>query len=162
MDIEKRFENHQNVQTMLINKSTRPLSTVKRFRTVNDLITDLFDDVALPIGSKLEHPYVNIHEDQNAFHIELIAPGFSKDQFNVSIHEGTLQVKGELKPSDVRQDKICTRKEYVFRSFERSFALPESVNLDDVKANYENGILKLSLPKSVEAKADKRKQITIN
>jgi HSP20 family protein len=147
---------------MLINKSHRPMPAVKRFRTVNDLISDLFDDVSLPIAGKLEHPYVNIHEDQNAFHIELIAPGFSKDQFNVSIHEGTLQVKGEVKSSDATQDRICTRKEYVLRSFERSFALPESVNLEDVKANYENGILKLSLPKSVEAKADTRKQITIN
>lgn len=147
---------------MFIHKTNRPLPTATRFRTVNDLINDLFDDVALPLGGKTEFPYVNIHEDQNNYQIELIAPGFAKEQFHVSVHEGALQVKGTLKTNDCSTERTCTRKEYVFRSFERTFKLPEAVNLDAISANYENGILRLTLPKLDTQKPASRKEISIN
>ena len=98
-------------------------------------------------------PSVNVIENGDSYRIELAAPGFKKDDFNVSVDDNLLTISGEVKSSEENKDEKFTRREFNYSSFKRSFNLPETVNNESIKANYEDGILSISLPKLEEVKA---------
>jgi HSP20 family protein len=92
-------------------------------------------------------PAVNVKETEKNFEIEVAAPGLSKKDFNITVDNGVLTISSEKKEEKEQKEKDYTRKEFSYSSFSRSFTLPENVNEDDVKANYEDGLLKLSVAK---------------
>lgn len=96
---------------------------------------------------------VNIKDVKDAYHIEVAAPGFAKDSFNVKIEDSVLTISAEAKEDKLEEGEKFTRKEFVHSSFVRSFTLPKTIVADKIAANYENGILKVSLPKMEEAKS---------
>lgn len=96
-------------------------------------------------------PPVNIRETDNAFTVELSAPGKNKDDFHIEIDNDLLTISSEVKTENNAEVGKYTRREFTFSSFKRSFTLPDSVNSDEIKANYENGILSINLPKKEEA-----------
>ena len=96
-------------------------------------------------------PAVNISESEEAFNIELSAPGFAKDEFNVEIEENTLVITGEKKEEQEHKEKNYTRKEFSYVNFKRSFTLPENANAEKIEGMYENGVLFLSIPKLKES-----------
>jgi HSP20 family protein len=106
-------------------------------------------------------PATNVRETEAAYHLDLIAPGFEKEHFNITIENGMLQIGAEVKSENVEQDKAYTRKEYYFQSFKRTFSLPENIDEGGIQAKYENGILKIELPK-MATKALASKTININ
>jgi HSP20 family protein len=106
-------------------------------------------------------PAVNITENGKAFHIELAAPGFNKGDFKVNIEENILTITAEKEEEKKEENERFTRKEFSFNSFSRSFTLPNTVNADQVDAKYTDGILKLSIPKKVEAKELPKKEIKV-
>ena len=99
-----------------------------------------------------EVPAVNVMEREKEFEIQMAAPGLSKKDFNITIENGVLSVFVEKEMENEEKDKNFTRKEYNYTNFVRSFTLPETVKTEKVDAWYENGILRLVLPKEVEAK----------
>ncbi len=104
----------------------------------------------------LKFPAVNISETDKEFMVEMAVPGFKKDDFKVKIENDVLTIEAEKKEEKVEEEKNYTRKEYSHESFCRSFRLPENVKDDMIKAAYEEGMLKLVLPKTnVEVKAKK-------
>jgi len=112
------------------------------------------------------NPSVNISEDADGFLIELAAPGLNKEDLKVDVDKNLLTVKAEkateeTKNEDNKNKSKYTRKEFNFTSFKRSFTLPESVAKDQVSASYENGILKVSVPKKEEAKPQPAREITV-
>ena len=92
-------------------------------------------------------PPVNIHETTEGYHLELNVPGRNKEDFKVAIDNNLLTVSFEQKEAAEQVDYKTLRREFGFKSFKRSFSLDEKVNADAVHAKYENGILKLFLPK---------------
>ncbi|NHN24729.1 Hsp20/alpha crystallin family protein [Flavobacterium jejuense] len=98
-------------------------------------------------------PAVNIKETETEFKIELASPGLKREDFKIEVDENVLSISSERKNELEEQSENgkYTRKEFSFSSFKRSFTLPETVNEDDIKASYENGVLYLSLPKREEA-----------
>lgn len=106
-------------------------------------------------------PSVNVEETEGAYNIEVSAPGFEKNDFDVKIEDGTLIISGEHKSENKQEDKNFLRKEFSYGSFSRSFNLSDSVNQENIHAKYDNGILKLELPKNEKAKAKNRRQIKI-
>ncbi|HJS00062.1 MAG TPA: Hsp20/alpha crystallin family protein [Flavobacterium sp.] len=98
-------------------------------------------------------PAVNIKETETEFRIELASPGLKKEDFNIELDENVLSISSERKieSEEKNENGKYTRKEFSFSSFKRSFTLPETVNEEDIKANYENGVLHLTLPKREEA-----------
>ena len=92
-------------------------------------------------------PAVNVKEQDRFFEIELAAPGLSKKDFNVTAENGILTISSEKKEEQEKKEKDYTRKEFSYSSFSRSFMLPEQVNEGDIKASYEDGVLKLQLAK---------------
>jgi HSP20 family protein len=107
-------------------------------------------------------PSINIKEDEDKFEVELAAPGFKKSDFKVEINNGQLNICSEKKSENESEDNENYRvKEFSYQSFNRSISLPDTVNEDKVSAKYEDGLLKLQIPKKDEAKAKPAKEIKI-
>jgi HSP20 family protein len=108
-------------------------------------------------------PSVNIKESSEAFDVEVAAPGFSKDEFKIELNNDLLTISSEKQlENETTEGENFTRREFSYQSFSRTFTLPNTVNSDNIGAKYENGILKVSIPKKEEAKPKPAKQISIS
>ncbi len=92
-------------------------------------------------------PAVNIHETPEAYHLELNAPGRNKEDFQIKIENGQLVVSFEKKQEATQENYKTIRREFTYNSFKRSFYLDDSITTDGIQAKYEQGVLKLLLPK---------------
>jgi HSP20 family protein len=106
-------------------------------------------------------PAVNIKENDVNFTVEVYAPGFKKEDLKVEISQKTLSISSEKECDNETNREHYSRKEYSSNSFKRVFNLPETVNVDAVQANYENGVLNISLPKREEALPKPKRLIEI-
>jgi HSP20 family protein len=84
--------------------------------------------------------------------VSLAVPGMKKDDFNIDVEGNMLTISSEKEESKEEKEDKYTRKEYNYSSFSRSFTLPDEVNKEKIEAKYEDGVLKLMLPKKEEAK----------
>lgn len=108
-------------------------------------------------------PSVNIKEDEEGFEVEMAAPGLTKNDFNIELNNDQLTISSEKKEEkETKEDKQFTRREFSYQSFCRTFALPNTADAEKIKAKYDNGILKIGIPKKEEAKPKPPKQITIS
>ena len=108
-------------------------------------------------------PPVNISEDKSDFKVDIAAPGFDKKDFKIELDNGNLTIIAERKESKESKDANFSRREFIQSSFTRTFHLPENkISEGDIKANYQNGVLSLTLPKREEAKAQPSKMIEIS
>ena len=103
---------------------------------------------------------VNIKENKESFLIEIIAPGFSKEDLEISVEKDVLTVKGEKKDKDIQENVKIRLREYDFNNFTRSFHVGENVDGDSISASFVNGVLTLNLGKKDAVKQPK-KEITI-
>ena len=107
-------------------------------------------------------PAVNIKEDEDGFKVEMSAPGLEKDDFKIELNNSLLTISCEKQEENENvENEKYSRKEFSYQSFTRSFNLPEMVGNDKIEAKYENGILKVSIPKKEEAKPKPPKFIEI-
>ncbi len=134
------------------------------FPTIDLLWNDLLNNDSLFKGFQLgtSIPAVNVKETNKHFQIETAAPGFKKDDFNIDVDNGILTISSEKKDEKEEKegDKI-TRREFEYSSFCRSFTLPENVDDKAITAKYEDGLLKLEIPKKEHSKSEKRKKISV-
>ena len=93
-------------------------------------------------------PAANIAETDKEYSIDLAVPGFKKEDFKVKVDKDILTISAETKSETSEEKKEYSRREYNYSSFSRSFRLPDNVKDDAIGAKYDNGILKLTLPKS--------------
>lgn len=106
------------------------------------------------------HVPTNIHETKDAFHIELNAPGLKKEDIKLNVENGLLTISYEKKEEAKNEDYKTIRREFNYRGFKRSFTLSDKVNADDIQGKYEDGVLKVLVPKKPEAQAVS-KQISV-
>ncbi|OQY27345.1 MAG: heat-shock protein [Candidatus Cloacimonetes bacterium 4572_55] len=106
------------------------------------------DDKTFEVGDWM--PVVDIDETDDAFLVKAELPGVKKNDVNVNIENGVLTIRGEKKTET--EDKKRHRVECAYGSFVRSFSLPQAIKAEKVEAEYKNGILNLTIPKSEEAK----------
>lgn len=107
-------------------------------------------------------PSVNIKESSEAFEVEMAAPGLTKKDFRIDLHNNLLTISSEKESeSKSKEDGNYSRHEFSYQSFNRSFNLPNMVDNDKIKAKYDNGILTVHIPKKEEAKPKPAKQIAI-
>jgi len=97
-------------------------------------------------------PAVNIKETNDNFILELSVPGMKKSDFTIDVDNKILSISSEVKHENEETEENYTRREFGYSSFKRTFTLPDSVESDNVKANYQDGILMITLPKREEAK----------
>jgi HSP20 family protein len=102
-------------------------------------------------------PAVNISEDEKGYGVEVIAPGFKKEDFRIKVDDDVLTISAETRlESKEGSGREYSRREYNYSSFTRSFRLPENAKDDAIVARYDNGILHLEIPKTQkETKATK-------
>ena len=127
------------------------------------VFNDLFNTEFLPKVSATA-PAINVKESDNAYTVELAAPGMKKEDFNVHINdEGNLVVKMESKNEAKEEDKTTRylRREFSYSKFEQTLILPDDVKKDAISAKVENGVLTVELPKLVEEKVKLSRQIDI-
>ena len=129
---------------------------------LSNLMENIFNDNFLLREFSNYVPAVNVSEDENVYNVELSAPGFKKEDFKIELDNKTLTISGEQKEEKEEKEKTFRRKEFNYGSFRRSFSLPETVNDQNIDAKYDNGILKVRLPKKEEAKAKPAKEIKIS
>ncbi|MEO5967019.1 MAG: Hsp20/alpha crystallin family protein [Ferruginibacter sp.] len=96
----------------------------------------------------LHFPPVNIKETPQAYLVDLSVPGYEKSDFKISLEENILTVSSEKKTEDIKEEGNKTIKtEFSYKSFKRSFTIDEKIDAENISAKYENGILKLELPR---------------
>ncbi|MCL4789722.1 MAG: Hsp20/alpha crystallin family protein [Verrucomicrobia bacterium] len=104
-------------------------------------------------------PALDVYEQKDNFVIKVELPGMSKEDITVSLHEGSLSISGERKSGTKHTEAEVYRAERFFGRFQRTVTLPAPIAPDKVKAQYKDGILTVTLPKTEEAKP---KQIDVS
>ena len=132
-------------------------------KSINQFFDEFLNEIPATWGRNVQNsfnPPVNILETKDAYHMELNAPGRNKEDFKINIENGLLTISFEKKTENVSEETKSVRKEFSFESFKRSFNVDEKIQADNIQAKYENGVLKLYLPKKDEVK-EAAKQISI-
>jgi HSP20 family protein len=141
------------------------MNTLKRFnpntglnRFFDDFLTRDFVNDPAKYGNV---PAVNVKENEQAFNLEVALPGIDKKDVNVELDNDVLTISYEHNASKEEQGDQYTRREFRQSAFKRSFRLPEGkVNANDIKAEYSNGVLHITLPRQ-EEETKKAKAIEI-
>ncbi len=128
---------------------------------VSERMPSVFDDFFKPWnewfdgglwGRTINMPAVNIVEHKDEYQVSLAVPGMKKDDFKIDVNGNMLTISSEKEENKEEKDKKFTRKEYNYSSFSRSFTLPEEIVKEKIDARYEDGVLKIALPRKEEAK----------
>jgi HSP20 family protein len=131
---------------------------VRNYDSFPALFNEIFNNGE--VASTRTTPLANILESEIAFEIQLALPGFNKDNFKIEVQDKSLTVFSEMPKEETSSNYI--RKEFSFNPFSRSFRLPRTVDSEQISAEYENGILTLTLPKKEEAKSKEPRLIAVN
>ena len=97
-------------------------------------------------------PAIDLFEDKDNFILRAELPGMKKEDIDLSLNDGSLSISGERKSEDKYQDAEVYRAERFFGRFQRTISVPAPVSADKIKAQYKDGILTVTLPKTEEAK----------
>jgi HSP20 family protein len=129
-----------------------------RFATLRDELDRLFDNSFGPVlrtpgPSSRRTPALDVYQDKDQFTVVAELPGLKKEDIELSLQDGVLTISGERKQEKKSEEGY--RNERFFGRFRRSVTLPASVDSNKVKATYEEGVLKVVLPKAEEAKPKK-------
>lgn len=97
-------------------------------------------------------PTTDISETDNSYEVRAELPGVSKDDIQISVKDNLLSIKGEKRQENEDESKKYKRIERRYGTFERNFTLPPKVDVDNINAKFNNGVLTLSIPKPEEVK----------
>jgi HSP20 family protein len=126
---------------------------------LNRLFRDSFGDNQDALSTSNFSPAVDVYEDEHTVNLKIEVPGVDEKDLDIRVENNTLTVHGERKFEKEEKEENFRRVERQYGSFTRSFTLPQTVNAENVSANYDKGVLKISLPKKAEAKP---KQIKVS
>ncbi|MCU7551460.1 Hsp20/alpha crystallin family protein [Chitinophagaceae bacterium LB-8] len=134
-------------------------------KSFNNLIDDFFYGIPSLLQEntvKNFRPFVpvNITESETGYQLEVIAPGFNKEEFKIDLDKNLLTISAERKAEEGKDNVKNIRKEYEFKTFKRTFTVNENIDTQKIGANFKNGVLTVELPKKVEVK-EPVKQITV-
>ena len=137
----------------------------REMMTLREAMDHLFNDAftrpfpqARDGGANWSGPAIDMYQTENEVVVRAAVPGFKTDEVQINVTGDVLIIKGELKRDEEKREKSWQIREHRWDAFERSITLPTSVVSDRASADFENGILTITLPKSEEVKP---KTITI-
>jgi HSP20 family protein len=120
-------------------------------KSFSGLVDELFNGPAFNSDFFGGYPPVNIHETKEAYVLDVLVPGLTKEDLKIGLDNNILSISAEKKTEQQSEGEKRIRREFSFRSFKRSFTLDETVDAEKIQAKYENGVLKLTLPKKEQA-----------
>lgn len=97
-------------------------------------------------------PSIDLHEDKDNVYIRAELPGMKKEDIDLTLHDGALSISGERRSESTKEARQAHRTERFFGRFQRTVTLPSPVASDRVSAQYKDGVLTVTLPKTEEAK----------
>jgi HSP20 family protein len=136
------------------------LSTWPGFGRLSDLRNEIDRLFEVPLA-ELAHtsqllsgwtPALDIHEDKDNITVKAELPGMKKADIEITLHDGVLSISGERRSEEKSEKAEVYRSERFFGRFQRTVTLPAPVAADKVKAQYKDGVLTVTLPKTEEAK----------
>jgi HSP20 family protein len=131
--------------------------------SLSTMFSDMFENDFFSNRFPSNLPAVNIKENGDDYKVEVAAPGLKKDDFKITVEDDIINISAEHEDEKKESDGEYSRREYNYNSFSRSFTLPEGVKEEDINAKYEDGILKLTIPKKEEIrKKIEKKEIKIS
>lgn len=116
---------------------------------------DLFDDFAVMPAKQFASPAVNIKETDKAFEIEIAAPGMTKEDFTIRVdndEELVIALEKKHENKEERKGENYLRREFSYTSYHQAFTLPDNIDIENIKATMNNGILGIELPKKTPEK----------
>ncbi len=127
-------------------------------KSFDGLMNEIFNELPSTFGKTMREdvlafPPVNIVEKNDAYQLQLSAPGFEKGDFNIKLEGNTLTISAEKVAENRAEAEKVVRKEFSTKSFKRTFTVDEKIDASGISAKYENGILHVGLPKKEEVKA---------
>jgi len=128
-------------------------------RGINQLFDDSLGTPREETALKAWSPAVDVYEDEDSFLIKVDLPEISREDVKVNLNENTLSISGERRVENEDKRENYHRVERSYGQFYRSFTLPPNVNPEAIKAQFKDGVLRLTLPKKEEAKP---RQIDVN
>jgi HSP20 family protein len=134
-------------------------------KSFNNLIGDLFYGFPSLLQEDQRNIFrqsvpVNITESEAGYQLEVVAPGFAKEEIKIDLDKNLLTIFGERKAEEGKDKVKNIRKEYEYKTFKRTFTVNENIDTEKISANYVNGVLTVDLPRKVEVK-EPVKQITV-
>ena len=125
---------------------------VNNYRSLDGFMKEIFNEFPSAVSKAvredvLHYPPVNITEQKESYFVELSVPGYEKSDFNIKLDNQVLTVSTEKKEAELNEGDKSIRKEFSLKTFKRSFTIDEKIETENISARYENGILKLQLPK---------------
>lgn len=150
---EKKGERARGLQAW------NPLESLRR---EVDRLFDSFDRSFWPRSSHwasmpVSVPAMDIAEKPDGFEVTTELPGLAEKDVEVRVSDGSLTIRGEKQEETEEKDKNYYLQERRFGAFERSFSLPEGVDVDKIEASFRNGVLTVSMPKAAQAKAEAKR-----
>lgn len=129
---------------------------VREMMTLREAMDRLFDDAfTRPVNLRdggWSSPAIDMYQTDDDIVIKAALPGFTADEVQINVTGDVLTLRGEMKHEEEKKDKAWHIREHRWGSFERSVALPTDVRADKAAADFENGILTITLPKAEEVK----------
>ncbi len=128
-----------------------------------DWLEDFFSGDVNPLTkSRLASvPMVNVFENDDEFRIELAAPGLKKEDIKINLENDVITISAEKENEVTKENEVCTKQEYSYMNFTRSFTLPETADIEKIEAKSEDGILKILISKKEEEKVKPPRKIEI-
>lgn len=154
-----------------VSNNNRGLTRTNPNRSTNlpmwSLIDDFFNGNLPSVFSQnfntgMSLPMVNIKETSDAYFVEMAVPGLKKSDFHIDLDNQVLSISSEREEENEQKGDDYTRREFGYSSFKRNFTLPETVDDGKIKAEYNDGILSINLPKKEEAKQKPARSIKIS
>ncbi|OFX43710.1 MAG: hypothetical protein A2046_03605 [Bacteroidetes bacterium GWA2_30_7] len=112
----------------------------------NDLIDGFFDYTVEKLDYTKQKPLVNIYENDNSYKIEMALPGISKEQISINVEKNILTITS-VNSDKTEDDKKIILKEFDYRNFEKKYTLSKDLDLENIVAKFENGIMQIEVPK---------------
>ncbi|MCH5600732.1 Hsp20/alpha crystallin family protein [Niabella ginsengisoli] len=128
-------------------------------RTFTSLVDDFFTEIPTILKTEVNKPNikghapVNITENENDYQIEVIAPGYDKNDFKINVENNLLTISAEKKEAEKVNAGKSIRKEFHLHSFKRTFTIDNKIDTEKIAARFVNGILIVTLQRKEEAKA---------
>lgn len=127
-------------------------------RTLTSLFDDFFTEVPALLKTEVKQPNyrghapVNISETDDAYLLDVVAPGYEKGDFKINLEKNILSISAEHKTEENGENNKNLRKEFQLRGFKRTFTIDHTIDTERIEAKYVNGILNVSLSKKEKEK----------
>ncbi len=129
---------------------------VREMMTLREAMDRLFDDAfTRPLNLRdggWSSPAIDMYQTDDEVVVKAAIPGFKADEVQINVTGEVLTLRGEMKHEEEKKDKAWHIREQRWNSFERSITLPTDVKADKASADFEDGVLKITLPKAEEVK----------